>query len=266
MSIPRFWVSEIADTKLLALDAQESQHALTSLRLKVGDEVILFDGRGQEVLARISDVARRSVTTELIQRLDSDRELRSPLHLFIALPKGDRQRTLVEGLVQLGATQLSPLCCHRGVAQPTGNAVNRLKKMVIEACKQSGRNQLMEVTEPIQLCELAKGAAGNSSVLTRSYIAHPYGAATPLSEIVRNSAATAVTQIAIGPEGGFVDEEVERFIRAGWQQVSLGKRILRIEMAAMYCAAWHALHNEQVNDRLQHHALSQQDDLGKPNS
>jgi 16S rRNA (uracil1498-N3)-methyltransferase len=128
----------------------------------------------------------------------------------------------------------------RGVAQPTASAAERLSRSVIEAAKQCGRNRLMKIAEPQAWSDSAiSGWLGSSASEppARRLVAHPNGQS--LSAI--NLREPLPTQLAIGPEGGLTDAEVAAAIAAGWQQVSLGPRILRVETAAIALAAAVAL-------------------------
>ena len=153
------------------------------------------------------------------------------LTLAVALPKGERQRRLIEKAVELGVAQIIPLTTNRGVAQPTASAIERSRRAVIEASKQCGRNRLLEIAEPREWKELA--AAHASSV---RLLAHPGG--TPLRKAIAPAAGAAQPMVAaIGPEGGFTGEEVNQGIAAGWTLTDLGPRILRVETAAIAIAA-----------------------------
>ncbi len=231
MTSPRFYVNPIPVSGLVYLDESESHHASNVLRLKAGAHITLFDGNGGEAEATIVSLEKRSVNAVVHKRTDTNRELDYALHIFIALPKGERQKTLVEGLVQFGVTSLTPLVTERGVAQPTGNALCRLERAVLESCKQCGRNRLMSINAAISVDQLAR-PIGESLKL----FAHPYGIACSLRDIASMKSA----DVAIGPEGGFSDAEVAQMSALEWKQVSLGPRILRIEMAALKLAAWWA--------------------------
>lgn len=235
MSIPRFLVSDLTDSGELELSAAESKHASHVLRLEVGDPVALFDGRGGEAAGRVARTGKRSTAVLIERRTDSCRELAIELELFVALPKGDRQKTLVEGLTQLGVTKLTPLMPQRGVAQPTGNAILRLQRVVVEASKQCRRNHLMEIGEPRTLADLA---AGGTTAATCAF-AHPM--ASHITPYDLPSPAQGRLRLAVGPEGGFTDEEVAQLDRSGWLRLWLGPRILRVEMAAVAMASCVAL-------------------------
>ncbi len=230
MSAPRFFVSELPEFGQVELLPNESKHAAQVLRLVTGDQVVLFDGRGGEAQACIRSVESRRTVVSIEQRTDIDRELPFVLELLVALPKGERQRVLVEGLTQLGVTRLIPLVTERGVAQPTSNALERLRRFVLESSKQCGRNTLMEVGDPVRLSSLL--ASPKDSGTSRIF-AHPYGQPEPVSALRVALQSCREIQVAIGPEGGFTPEEAAALLAAEWMQLSLGPRMLRVEMAAI---------------------------------
>jgi 16S rRNA (uracil1498-N3)-methyltransferase len=151
------------------------------------------------------------------------------LCLAIALPRGDRQRFLIEKCVELGVAQIVPLIAERSVAQPVGNALDRCRRYVIEASKQCGRNHLLRIEGACRANDF-----WNRETSRRRLIAHPYG--EDLAECSALSDQTELT-IAIGPEGGFADEEIACARDLGWSLLQLGPRILRVETAAFYVAA-----------------------------
>lgn len=209
----------------VTLDGPEAHHLLHVMRAKEGQTLALFDDSGAEFLSEIVRLGRSAVELRIVERRMVDRELSLRLTVGVALPKGDRQKWLVEKLTELGVTTLVPLSTSRSVAQPTGGAIDRLRRVVIEASKQCGRNRLMRI-------EAAHGweqwlRRGEESELR--VLAHPGGAS--LGELARRSGESAC--VAIGPEGGFSAEEVASATTAGWQAVSLGSRVLRVETAAV---------------------------------
>ena len=200
-----------------------------------GDECLAFDGLGGEARCGVAKVNKRTIELEVIERLDTNRELPKRVHILVALPKGDRQKTLVDFLVQVGVHVLQPLVTKRGVAQPVDAALLRLRRSVIESSKQCGRNRLMSVLEAIELTELTLASQTDGGL---RLFAHPYGAVVPLNQLHTNVKAADRVSVLIGPEGGFTDEEATALRVAGWIAVSLGNRILRVEVAATYIASW----------------------------
>ena len=197
------------------------------MRAMVGDSVTLFDGHGFECEACIASCQRDRVELELEPWQQVSRELPFELVLGVALPKGDRQKWLVEKLTELGVTKLVPLVTHHGVDQASKKSTTKLVRAVVEASKQCGRNQLMQVADPTPLAEFLQLEA------TVRLFAHPDGAPLDLKKPSPGQTVCA----AIGPEGGFSPEELELANTHGWQVVGLGASILRIETAALAVAA-----------------------------
>lgn len=223
-----------ADTVLL--EQAEAHHLLHVMRAKVGQQVVIFDGSGCEFAARINKLSRSSVELAVLSREAVDRELKIPVTLGVALPKGDRQKWLVEKLTELGVHRLVPLETTRGVAQPVSSALERLTRNVIEASKQCGRNLLLHLDSPQSAASFFSAGATGQNVLR--WIAHPDGSRIGGEmELARGHGGLQNISLAVGPEGGFTDEEVSLAISAGWKCVSLGNRILRIETAAVALAA-----------------------------
>lgn len=210
------------------LEGPEAHHLARVMRVAVGSEIILFDGRGSEYVARVEAVKKDRVQLQILERREIDRECAVELTLAVSLPKGDRQRWLIEKCVELGVARLIPLMTTRSVAQPLESALERLRRAVIEASKQCGRNRLMEIAEPLAWCDLATQPAVDALRL----FAHP--------ESSQSSAPIDLPPrvlIAVGPEGGFTDDELHLAREHAWRSIALGTRILRIETAAIAVAA-----------------------------
>ena len=227
----RYFVESPVASDRAVLAGAEAHHLLHVMRAKAGTRVTLFDGSGWEFDAVVERTGRSEVELAIAGRREIDREAPIAVTLGVALPKGDRQKWLVEKVVELGVARLVPLETERGVAQPVENALERLRRGVIEACKQCGRNRLMEIAGPKAWQEFL---AGNVRAACR-LVAHPRQA--PGQSLPRLPVPCEIAALAIGPEGGFTDEEVALAIAQGWQAVDLGPRILRVETAAVALAA-----------------------------
>jgi 16S rRNA (uracil1498-N3)-methyltransferase len=236
----RFYSSRPITNDRATLDGPDAHHLLHVMRASVGDSVVLFDGSGAEFDATVETLGRSHVDLRVTARHEVDRELPRPLVVGVAIPKGDRQKWLVEKLTEFGVTTLVPLLTERSVAQPTTAALDRLRRSVIEAAKQCGRNRLMQINEPqswhdwISPPPLA-GELRSPEMLR--LIAHPTGKRLHSFE---NTAQQSI-QLTIGPEGGFTETEVAAAEAAGWQIVNLGPRIMRVETAAIAMSALFAL-------------------------
>ncbi|REK26290.1 MAG: 16S rRNA (uracil(1498)-N(3))-methyltransferase [Planctomycetota bacterium] len=240
----RFFCTEPLSQSQVRLTDSEAHHLIHVMRAQVGDEVVLFDGSGTEAAARVAELGRTDAVLAVLSRDQVDRELPFRLTLAVALPKGDRQKWLVEKAVELGVARLLPLKTKRGVAQPVTSAIERLRRSVIEAAKQCGRNRLMEIGEPVEVVDLFSEWAAEDLAL----VAHPEsdgaaatapwtGPAVTLGEVSSQRGSDGHVVVAIGPEGGFADEELAAAAEAAWRRLDLGPRILRVETAALTVAA-----------------------------
>jgi 16S rRNA (uracil1498-N3)-methyltransferase len=223
---------------IASLTGQEAHHLIHVMRGATGTRVVLFDGRGCEFLAEIDRIERGKVHLSILAHHEVDRELPFSLTVAVALPKGDRQKWLVEKAVELGVARLVPLKTSRSVAQPVQQAVVRLERTVIEASKQCGRNWLMEISEPQSWPDFVT----NTQEMPARLLAHPGDRSRPsgLADGLRGPSDKTVADpvvLAVGPEGGFTAEEVALAVAAGWTLVDLGPRILRVETAAILLAA-----------------------------
>jgi len=220
------------------LKGPEAHHLIHVMRGKPGTRVVLFDGSGREFPAVIERIGRGEVQLSILGRQEVDRELPIHLTLAVALPKGDRQKWLVEKAVELGVGRLIPLGTLRSVAQPVAQALARLQRSVIEASKQCGRNRLMEIAEPQSWPNLVD----TTRDIPIRLLAHPERG-TRASEPDKEPRALPGAKppdsvlLAVGPEGGFSAEEVALAVAAGWHAVDLGPRILRVETAAVLLVA-----------------------------
>ena len=224
----RFFLASPPATGRAVLTGDEARHLSRVLRAAVGDEVLLFDGCGRSWPARVAVIGRDTVELETgeprIEPADGTR-----LTLAVALPKGERQKWLVEKLTELGVAKLVPLVTERGVAEATPAAVARLERGVIEASKQCGRDTLMEIAAPASVAALV--AATPAGVI--GLVADPQG--QPLD--AAGWPATTEVIALVGPEGGFSPAELAAAEAAGWPRITLGHYVLRIETAAMALAA-----------------------------
>jgi 16S rRNA (uracil1498-N3)-methyltransferase len=233
----RFFISTPVTGQHAALTGAEAHHLAHVMRAQPGDRVTLFDGSGHEFSAQIQSISKSRVEVTILERSRVERESSVELTLAVALPKGDRQRWLIEKIVELGVARLVPLITERGVAQPSDSAVARLERAVIEATKQCGRNRLLAIAPARRWEEFATA----ESTAGLRWLVHPGG--IPLATAWSAAGAPKPTSVvaAIGPEGGFSDDEVRQAAAAGWQMVDLGPRILRVETAAVAIAAFISL-------------------------
>lgn len=225
----RYFVPELASSGLVSMPTEEAQHAIRVMRVQAGDAVSLFDGRGHECEATVVAIGRNDCQCKPGVVIAVDREPACEIHLGVALPKPDRARELVERLTELGVASLTPITASRTQRGPSDSVLEKLRRGVVEACKQSGRNRLMRIDDPVSSTEFFARDSGASVCI----VAHPSDSPTSLFDLRGQASITA----AIGPEGGWTEEEVSLAIGAGYRAVDLGQRIYRIETAAVAIAS-----------------------------
>jgi 16S rRNA (uracil1498-N3)-methyltransferase len=230
MTCPRFHHPLLVASTSLTLSPSEGHHLSRVLRLGPGDAVELFDGMGTWCLATVTQVDRGTVTVHT-SSLQVSPPLAPHLTIAAAVPKGERVDWMVEKLTELGVQRWIPLTSVRSTVDPRGSKLERLRQTALAACKQSRCPYLMEIGSVQSAASLWTDRSSE-----QRWLAHPGG--PMLFESTAESASLPDRLvIAIGPEGGWTDEEVASATAAGWSATSLGSTILRIETAAMAAAA-----------------------------
>lgn len=220
------------------LPEAEAHHARTVMRVRPGAAVVLFDGQGHEAEARVESVSRRGVSCRAQRAVSLPRDNTHEVTLAIAMPKGDRARDLIERLTELGVDRVIPIHCQRSPWEVSPGAIEKWQRVVIEACKQCRRNRLLQIESPCRWDDYLAEPLGPQET---AWLAHPGGGPAEMTDCSVGATAAAGNvrprvRAAIGPEGGFTQQEVESARRCGWTTVDLGARIYRIETAAILLA------------------------------
>lgn len=202
------------------LRGPEAKHLLDVLRVQVGDSFTVFDGSGLESTAKVLSVDNLEVQLSIGDPVESSKEPPMAVELYISLLKGDKLSDIVRAATELGATKIIPMISQHCVATDMGsNKLERIRRVALEAAKQSQRTVIPEVTEPILIRNIPEVKQG--------FVAHPYG-----SRVLNQEFSTSESvSLATGPEGGFSDKEIELLEQKGFKKVTLGPRILRAETA-----------------------------------
>ncbi len=241
MSIPRFYCpptlfpGTILNTSgqirgSVELPAAVAHHASRVLRLRVNDEVHLFDGTGNELHGRICVITGKSVRLDRLYNHVINRE--SPLHIVLAqaLCSSEKMDWVVQKATELGVSAIQPLQTERSITRLSGERAEKRTEhwrgVAISACEQCGRNTLPVVYAPQDfthwLLDMRPSTATKLMLAPASHISLGRQI-KPIHSIV----------LLIGPEGGWSAAEIEMSEQANFTQVSLGARILRTETAAI---------------------------------
>ena len=219
----RFFVENVAEEVELPLS--ESRHAKNVLRLAEGDEVTLFDGSGKEYSAVVTRADRQGIAVHVVRENVSDREPKTWVFLLIGALKGDKTELVVQKATELGVSRIGVFSSKYCSAYMNENKLERLNRVAREAAKQCLRACVPRVE---YYGTLEEALRAGSECATRLF------ACEFLDGTEKGSAGIGATVCAVvGSEGGFAEEEFALAQRLGYCGVSLGKRILRAETAAI---------------------------------
>ena len=234
MQIPRFYV----DAPLRAggsciLPEDSAHHAIHVMRLREGDEAVLFNGRGGEYAARVASIQKLRIALDVLQHRPLERESPLQMTLLQGVSSSDRMDFTVRKAVELGVAAIHPLLAARSVARPKGERADNRRlhwqKVVVSACEQCGRNRIPEVQALLSVTDALRTLPSGGFKLLLS----------PRSELALSKAVEGKSSfvLAAGPEAGFDADEEAEFAQAGFTPVKLGPRVLRTETAALAALA-----------------------------
>jgi 16S rRNA (uracil1498-N3)-methyltransferase len=238
MPLPRIHCDQrLGPGAQFALAPEAAQHVGKALRLKTGDAITVFDGRGGEYEAAIQRMDKERVEVKLGAWRDVDAEPALRIGLVQGLPEADKMDWIIQKSVELGVSWVQPIVCDRSVVRLAGERAARReahwRRVAVAACEQSGRNRIPEVRPTL---------AFQNWVAMPATV--PRWLLSPAGEPLANKTpADASLELLVGPEGGLSDREQELALQQGaCEPVALGPRILRAETAPLAAlAAIHAL-------------------------
>lgn len=220
------------------LAGEALHHVRTVLRLREGDQLQVTDGAGAEYRVRLERGGREAMPAAVLERTEPDRE--SPLRTILAqaVPKGDRFSYVLQKAVELGVTEIIPIVSRRTVVTLPGGDENarfaRWRRIIEAAVAQSGRTRL-PVLHPPQAWNVLE--AGEMPAEAELKILLWEGEPRGLRDLLGTGSGLRSVLVAIGPEGGWSEIEVERARRAGFLTARVGPRILRTETVGLVALA-----------------------------
>lgn len=242
--MPRFFVDKENILGGAAhLTGEDAHHASRSLRMRVGEKIVICDGGGTDYNCVIDRISSSDVSLRIVETSPTLSEPPYRAVVFQALARGDKVDTVVRKAVEYGAVRIVPFSSERcGVELSRDDGERkaaRWRKIAREAAMQSMRGMIPEVASPISFDEMIQQA----SECDLSLFCWER-ASKPLKGVLAGSSFGSIAVI-IGPEGGFSVEEAEAAAHAGAAEVSLGRRILRTESAAQFVLACLSYEYEQ---------------------
>jgi 16S rRNA (uracil1498-N3)-methyltransferase len=233
-SMPRFYCPQPLIPGSIVDLPEAVAHHLHVVRQQDGDELLLFNGEGRQVRARLREVGKRRASAEVLAFEDVDVELPYSVTLAQGLPEGTKMDWIIEKAVELGVTAIQPLAAQRSVVRLSAERAEKRQAhwqgVIVAASEQSGRNRLARL-EPLQ--DAGRWIAQpdeNVRILLSPRATDSLAAwarATPAREVC----------LLIGPEGGFSAQEEETALAHGALALSMGPRVLRTETAGLAALA-----------------------------
>jgi 16S rRNA (uracil1498-N3)-methyltransferase len=235
MLTPRIFVgddaADLAAGGEYALPDRAARHVAQSLRMRAGDALALFTGRGGEYAATISRIDRRDVVVEVGRHAAIERESPHAVTLAQSLLAADMMDLVVRKAVELGVARIVPILSARSQAIAFDRASRRAlhwRQIAIAACEQCGRNRVPEIADMTPFGAWVDGIDGEACAVL--------DADAPIS-LAAHARQARPHVVAVGPEGGFTQEELQRASARAAMRVHLGQRVLRAETAAIAALA-----------------------------
>jgi 16S rRNA (uracil1498-N3)-methyltransferase len=199
----------------LLLTPQQQHYLARVLRLRDGDKFIVMDGMGKWWLAQL-----QGEQGEILEAVEVKTELSVSITLMMALPKGNGFDEVVRCCTELGVTCIAPVLSDRTLLNPSSQKLERWQRIASEAAEQSERAVVPTILEPV-----AFKIAINENTASHCYICEARGDYPHLNQVINKTANDII--MAIGPEGGWTNQELEIAVKSGFQPISLGRRVLR---------------------------------------
>ena len=232
--IARFYTdAELRSGAMAMLPEDAAHHAVHVLRLRAGEEVTLFNGRGGEYAGRIAAIERLRVSVEVLTYRALERESPLAVTLVQGVSSSEKMDFTVQKATELGVAALQPVIASRSAGRIAGERAAQKRahwqRVAIAACEQCGRNRVPQVLPPVPLAEYCRTASRADGLLL-----------SPDAQLGLREAAARLkgaVALAAGPEAGYSAEEEAMLQGAGFVPVRLGPRVLRTETAALAALA-----------------------------
>ena len=227
----RRWIADEFSTTQAALTGEHADHLVRVLRARVGQEFDIVAGEKIR-RGRIETITDNRVEFELGEELPAPAP--ANLTLLLAIFKFDRMEWAIEKCTELGVSRIIPVIARRTethLASASERRVERWRRLAMQATEQSRRTTTPEIVSPQKLDDAINLSGDTRIVLAESE------QQTQLSDVLSAHESDGELQLAIGPEGGWTEDELQFFQKAGWRPASLGPTILRAETAAIAAVA-----------------------------
>ena len=229
--MPRFYFKQpLPPGGSFELPPEAAHHAARVLRLREGDAVEIFDGKGNERRGQIAEISGKTVVVSNLSATDTSRESALQVLLAQALASSEKMDWVIQKTTELGVIAIQPLDTERSVAKlASGRIAKRLEhwqQVAISACEQCGRNVLPELHAPLEIMSWLRQM---QKISATKFILLPDGSASLRSQ----DKPQGKVVLLIGAEGGFTQAESDAALRCGFTPIRMGSRVMRTETAAV---------------------------------
>ena len=217
------------------LDSRNTHYLKNVLRVRSEQKLVLFNGEGQEYEAKVKSVGRRDIEIEIGDQIfrDQSPESNMSIQLGIGISKGERMDWVMQKATEMGVASIHPLLTQRCDVKLDASRLEKKlghwKSVVVSATEQSNRIRVPEISAPAGLKVFAENEADLKLLFDPS--------GRSLSSVAGEISTPKSVALAIGPEGGFCEEELRESERTGFQVCSIGPRVLRTETAPVAALA-----------------------------
>jgi len=216
----------VGDT--LTLDESGSRHIGKVLRMQAGGCLTLFNGEGGQYSANIIEVGKKTVSVSIESKAEANNASPLSIHLGQVMSRGDRMDYVIQKSVELGVDTITPLFSHRCevklAPQRLEKRLQQWQQQMISACEQCGLNRVPTINKPLSIIDWCQHITSE-----KRFILHP-GDKT-VSDLFQTDKKPTSVALAIGPEGGFDNDEIAAAEQHHFQCLALGPRVFRTETA-----------------------------------
>lgn len=234
-----YFVENIKDNKAI-LEKNDYHHIKNVMRMKDGDNlVVVFSTK--KFLAKVNYINQKDFEVLVIEEMDEDNELKNKITLIYALPRFDKFELVLQKAVELGVSEVVPLLLKRSTYKLNNieHKYERWQKIIKEAAEQSKRNKLPILKDVISNIKEIKDYTSDLNYFAYEVLSKDY-----VKDFTSEISGKESISLIVGNEGGFLEVEAKEIEKNGFKPISLGKRILRSETAAIYLLSLVAFRSE----------------------
>lgn len=230
MKLKRYYYQgKLSTGNTIIIDGEEFHHMVNVMRSFVGENIVVFNGDGNDYFCKITSISKKFAEI-YVEKCEKNKNVPSvKVTLYQAICKGEKLSLITQKITELGATNMTIFYSKFTDIKDKTSKLEKLEKISISACKQCGRSDILNIQGIISFDEMTKLLNSHDKV----FVAYENAEGKTLYDAIQKNNSYTDVAIIIGAEGGFAQDEIELLNISNCEIVSLGKRILRAETAAI---------------------------------